>query len=314
MEAKPHQENIFTFSRERPFSPQFYDSQHVYEQLGYSRLDSEEPKYQELHGEFEEFYKRNVALGVKTAAGTIFRENPGRVQLQPPEVTILERNGNYFYEFSYADNMLRIIVDATLTDSRYLPSTKVQGYPIEHVLVQGEDNRILDLASLRRGEPLMNLFQFSGASAMMVPEQVATIGEKSLRLSSDYVFMGLSTQDNGGFLSWRPEVFPYAYLHENGHAALWEYDQTRYRQPDAEATNLMRITIERDADAIAMTTARSVIKTYGFSSPVFNLQEQEGWTQEHLANGYDIIAAGRDKPYTHYATRESRAKARKQDH
>jgi ribonucleotide reductase alpha subunit len=121
----------------------------------------------------------------------------------------------------------------------------------------------------------------------------------------------LGIQDNGGTLSWRPEVFGYVYLHENGHSALANYDYRRLIFAKGTARNMTKLAVERDADAIAMTTTRSVSKT--FTSPVFNLPDHAQWAQEHLRN-YDVLLADvPDRTYMYYASTSARAKARQEE-
>lgn len=197
-----------------------------------------------------------------------------RATLPIPQTVVLEKDSAQYYSL-VLDPKVNLILNSTPIDSIMRNGKKVTGFVIEHILLSGNSQRSLDLLSLQIGQPVKNIFTFSGFSPFYTYKRVYSnpIGNVALptytndlelfdeevrnggQVFDPEVLLSIPTKEGAqGQLLWNPSIFPYISIHEGGHGT--DDSLMPHNKKDGS------IYLERRANALSLQLIRWIARKY----------------------------------------------------
>lgn len=247
----------------------------VAEEMGYSEVNNNDVKT-ELN-KFEFFFNRTGLLvdDPNSLTGNKTVNDSDRETLSLPTPRVLEKDGVLHFEFTMGPN-LKIITETNSVETILGLGKFVEGLPIKHVFIGGDDQTTIDITKLRMGDPVANLLSFSGRGSGFSPARSYSEGGKVYPAE---IYITMPTNKNDGRATWDPDSFKFLFMHENDHAYLSELDLTSVPQRTSYV-------IERDANALALNTTRKLQRLFPEAN-YLNIYEHQHWLEQQLLEGYD---------------------------
>lgn len=260
----PETTSLFSYFERNPLNPLVVEGQKSFQALGFEKVESDEA--QKLLQKFQDFFSQNVLFKKDPEAlfGKLI-EDPSRSEIKPPKMDVLKKGKDYFLSFVWKN--IVIITEPQPVKTYMGWDLRVEGLSVKHMLLKGNEDKWLDLISLRPKEPIRYLITFAQAGSGYSPARVYTM--KGKPISPEYpsdVLLSLETN---------MKDFPYLFLHENTHARLAHHQ-----------TGIPSIRKERDANALAIQTARLINRLYP-KSDFIDMNKLTQWAETQLKEGYD---------------------------
>lgn len=270
-------ETVFKSVAESEFNHSTFTRDNAISALGYQREIPEEIRVP-LRANFTDFFNRTV-ICVEDWDNLLGgeRKDSSREVIQPPPFSILEKDGNYYYEIQFGSK-LTLITEAKPKTVLFKYFERFEGLPIEHVLVSGDDETVIDLTSIVIGAKAENLLSFSDRNSGRVPPRRYKPSEdRVLEYGPNVLFcMPVEKGESEDVPIWAPDSAIYLYLHENAHQSL----------SAAGVENDSMYRDEREANALVLNLTRRILRTFP-KARYLDATVHRNWIEKQLAEGYD---------------------------
>lgn len=266
-------DNVFRSFEHRPFVPIVNKKDGLINKLGFKQAEHQEESLIDFRDFFYSSYARDTVQDTRMRSGFSTIDNEKRKGLPFPSTQVIEKNSEKFLQLTFDKTVLVLESNRTSIQDN---NGVVEGYAVKHFLIDGQDNQVLDLMSLRTGDVAKNILSFSGGRGFW---QGSDKDEVSGKEYESEVLLRFPIKDDKNGLNWDPSSLTYLFQHENSHAALADFNKVNPRRIDLAV-------IEREVNAVALQQSRIVNKAYP-ASHFIDIDQQKKWIEDQLNVGYD---------------------------